>query len=86
MKLLVKPCNSLYGTASVPPSKSYTHRAVIIASLARGASTIHNPLLSEDTIASIEACRKIGALLDVHERQNKHRRRFSERPRHQKTQ
>jgi len=67
MKLLVKPCNSLYGTASVPPSKSYTHRAVIIASLARGASTIHNPLLSEDTIASIEACRKIGALLDVHE-------------------
>jgi 3-phosphoshikimate 1-carboxyvinyltransferase len=65
MKLRVAPSDGLNGTVTVPPSKSYTHRAVILGSLARGASTIRNPLLSEDTIASIEACRKIGAQIDV---------------------
>lgn len=65
MKLRVSPSDGLNGTVTVPPSKSYTHRAVIIASLAQGSSTLHNPLLSEDTIASIEACRKIGAQIEV---------------------
>ena len=65
MKLRVSPSDGLHGTVAVPPSKSYTHRAVILASLAKGASTIRNPLLSEDTLASIDACRKIGAQVDV---------------------
>ncbi len=65
MKLHVSSSDWLNGTVTVPPSKSYTHRAVIIASLAQGSSTLYNPLLSEDTIASIEACRKIGAQIEV---------------------
>lgn len=65
MILSVKPANKLDGEVSVPPSKSYTHRAIIISSLAKGTSTIENPLISHDTEASLDACRKIGAEIEV---------------------
>lgn len=45
----------------IPSSKSYTHRAYIMASLADGSSRILDPLLSEDTRATLEACRLLGA-------------------------
>ena len=45
----------LNGWVRIPPSKSYTHRAVLMASLASGDSTIWNPLSSRDTKATIEA-------------------------------
>ncbi len=60
----------LSGSVSVPPSKSYTHRAVLMASLAvarRGsdaASRIRNPLLSRDTSATMDACAAMGARLE----------------------
>ena len=45
-----------------PPNKSYTHRAVFIASLAGGGSSrIDNALLSADTAATVDACRAFGA-------------------------
>ncbi|MDE1763497.1 MAG: 3-phosphoshikimate 1-carboxyvinyltransferase [Thaumarchaeota archaeon] len=53
--------STLSGTISCPPNKSYTHRAVFLASLAKGSSTIRNVLLSRDTIATINACRIFGA-------------------------
>lgn len=49
------------GTIVAPPSKSVTHRAVALASLARGESIIENCLLSDDTRATIEACKSFGA-------------------------
>ncbi len=51
----------IYGTVDAPPSKSYTHRSTIIASLAKGTSTLYNPLEAEDTLASVHACQKFGA-------------------------
>jgi 3-phosphoshikimate 1-carboxyvinyltransferase len=48
-----------------PPSKSYTHRAVILASLATGESIIEEPLLSDDTIYTIDACRVLGADIEL---------------------
>ena len=51
----------LAGEVKAPPSKSYTHRAFMIALLARGESKIINPLLSSDTEATIEAARALGA-------------------------
>ena len=60
MKLTITP-SSVMGAVSAPPSKSYTHRAVILASLAGGTSTIDDPLLSDDTLYTIEACRSLGA-------------------------
>jgi len=61
MKLVVKKTNELNGKICAPPSKSHTHRAIILASLAAGTSTIKNPLLSEDCLATIKACKAIGA-------------------------
>jgi 3-phosphoshikimate 1-carboxyvinyltransferase len=51
----------LRGEVSAPPSKSYSHRAVILASLAAGESVIEEPLLSDDTLYTINACRYLGA-------------------------
>jgi 3-phosphoshikimate 1-carboxyvinyltransferase len=61
----------LSGSVSVPPSKSYTHRAVLMASLAtesRGkGSKIRNPLLSRDTNATVDACAAMGAKMERRE-------------------
>ncbi len=59
----------LAGSVSVPPSKSYTHRAVLMASLALGqkgskVSEIRNPLLSRDTNATVDACAAMGASIE----------------------
>lgn len=53
----------LEGNIKCPPSKSYTHRAIAIASLADGKSTISNPLLSRDTIATISGCKMFGIII-----------------------
>ncbi len=50
------------GVANPPPSKSYTHRAFIAASLSPH-SKLENPLLSADTLATINGCKKLGALV-----------------------
>ncbi len=59
MKLAIQK-SEIKGTVSAPPSKSYTHRAIAIASLSKKA-TIYNPLLSEDTKATIRASEAFGA-------------------------
>jgi len=53
--------SAVAGVVSAPPSKSYTHRAVILASLAAGETRIENPLTSDDTLYTIDACRFLGA-------------------------
>ncbi|RLG56948.1 MAG: 3-phosphoshikimate 1-carboxyvinyltransferase [Hadesarchaea archaeon] len=60
VQLKVEP-SKLSGEVTAPPSKSYTHRAFMIAALAQGESKIVNPLLSLDTEATIEAVRALGA-------------------------
>lgn len=52
--------SSVEGTVQAPPSKSETHRALFIASLASGRSGIHNPLFCDDTLATIGALEKLG--------------------------
>lgn len=58
--LIVSP-SKLSGEITAPPSKSYTHRAFMIALLAEGESVIKNPLISYDTMATIEAVKEMGA-------------------------
>jgi 3-phosphoshikimate 1-carboxyvinyltransferase len=48
------------GKIICPTNKSYTHRAIFLASLADGESTINNVLRSADTNATIEACKNFG--------------------------
>ena len=52
----------LNGEVLAPPSKSYTHRAVVMASLA-GQTIVKRPLLSADTAATIRACKALGAVI-----------------------
>lgn len=59
MKAKAEP-STLQGSLTAPPSKSYTHRAVILASLCNGVSAVTNPLLSGDTMATVDACRALG--------------------------
>ncbi len=49
------------GKITIPPSKSFAHRAVICAALAKGESHIRNIAYSQDIKATIECMRKLGA-------------------------
>lgn len=62
MDLNVEKVNFVDGTIKAPASKSYSHRAFIAAALAEGQSILRDPLYSEDTLATLEACEKLGAL------------------------
>lgn len=63
MKLISKP-SQLSGKVIIPASKSHTIRAVIIASMANGISRVMNPLLSEDGISALNACKTLGVRID----------------------
>ena len=53
------------GEIVCPSNKSYTHRAIFLASLAGSNSKVENVLFSADTNATIEACREFGAEIEV---------------------
>ena len=52
------------GEVYAPPSKSYTHRAILITSLGPGG-VVGRPLISADTKATIAACEAFGARIDL---------------------
>ena len=56
------------GNITCPTNKSYSHRAVFIASISEGKSTINNVLRSADTNSTIQACKNFGA--NIIEREN----------------
>ena len=45
----ITPTEKIIATVECPASKSYTNRALLIAALAKGVSTLRNPLFSDDT-------------------------------------
>lgn len=51
------------GSVRCPSSKSYSHRAIAIASLAARESTITNALLARDTLATLVGCQALGAVV-----------------------
>jgi len=50
---------------TAPPSKAHTLRALIIGSLAKGESKIHNPLLGEDQLNVIKSLKTLGIDIKV---------------------
>ncbi|MBA3750950.1 MAG: 3-phosphoshikimate 1-carboxyvinyltransferase [Nitrosopumilus sp.] len=54
----------LSGTITCPPSKSYSHRAIIISSLSNGISNLENVLFSRDTVATINCCKILGISIE----------------------
>ena len=57
--------SKISGIVSCPANKSYTHRAIFLAALAGKNSRVDNILLSADTIATIDACKKFGAEIEI---------------------
>ena len=62
MNIRISPSH-VRGTARAPPSKSYTHRAILAAGYADGA-TVRNPLFSADTAATARAVEAYGGTAD----------------------
>lgn len=56
--------SKLKGSVKIPPSKSMAHRAVICASLGDGISNISNIDLSDDIVATINAMKSLGAIIE----------------------
>ena len=52
--------SKLNGRITCPANKSYTHRAIFLAALSDGKSIVRRILRSNDTIATISACRGFG--------------------------
>ena len=48
---------------TAPPSKSISHRAIFLASLAKGESKINNTLKSDDINISLTVCKDLGAII-----------------------
>ncbi|MFB0550942.1 MAG: 3-phosphoshikimate 1-carboxyvinyltransferase [Nitrososphaeria archaeon] len=59
--LVVKETAHLGGTIRAPSSKSLTHREFVAAALSDGRSEIRKALICDDTLATVEACRMLGA-------------------------
>ncbi|MGD0464354.1 MAG: 3-phosphoshikimate 1-carboxyvinyltransferase [Tepidisphaeraceae bacterium] len=66
--LTIEPVTRAFSATITPPgSKSMTNRALILAALAAGRSTLTNILLADDTRVMLEALRQLGFELDVNE-------------------
>ncbi len=59
--------SALSHTMQVPGSKSHTIRAVLLATLAEGTSTIFNPLASGDGQSALNAAKSFGAEVQVYD-------------------
>ena len=55
------------GKVSPPPSKSHTHRAIIMSALSDGRCEVSSPLISFDTRATMDAVRAMGAVVTERE-------------------
>lgn len=63
--LLTTEQSRLSGQVTIPGSKSHTIRAVAIAALAEGTSTIRRPLISNDALSAAESYSALGAEIDT---------------------
>ncbi len=61
MNLSVRRSEHLHGDVHIPPNKSHSFRALVMAALAEGTSHIHSPLTSSDWMRGTEAMEMFGA-------------------------
>jgi 3-phosphoshikimate 1-carboxyvinyltransferase len=60
----IKPIDRCDASVTIPGSKSFTHRALILSALAGGESALIHGLRSEDTEFTVRALREFGIPLD----------------------
>jgi 3-phosphoshikimate 1-carboxyvinyltransferase len=61
----IDPLGNLDASVPIPGSKSFTQRALVVASLAEGKSLLQNALLAEDSIYLMEALKDLGAQICI---------------------
>lgn len=61
MKVEIEKSTAI-GTVIAPPSKSYLHRMIISASLAKGKSIISNVSYSQDILATLDCAKALWVL------------------------
>ena len=66
MDLIVGRSNALAGAIKIPPNKSFSFRALIMAGLAQGSSKIVGPAVSHDWMLGTEALEMFGAEVHPH--------------------
>jgi 3-phosphoshikimate 1-carboxyvinyltransferase len=64
MKKIIKKIREVSLDVTAPPSKSYTHRALIAGALGKGRTVVTNPLDAEDTRLTLAALRTLGVQAD----------------------
>ncbi len=64
MKKTIKKSREVDLAVAAPPSKSYTHRALIAGALGKGRTVVQNPLDAEDTRLTLAALRTLGVQAD----------------------
>ncbi len=70
-QLEIRPVEPFDVRLRVPGSKSLTNRALLLAALAEGTSTLHDPLLADDTRRMLTALQTLG--FDVQHDEQKQR-------------
>jgi 3-phosphoshikimate 1-carboxyvinyltransferase len=65
--VVIKGSQRLSGEVCAPASKAYTHRMLIAALLSDGVTKIFNPLVSNDTEATLQAIEAFGAKIKLQE-------------------
>ncbi|WAI01932.1 3-phosphoshikimate 1-carboxyvinyltransferase [Methanogenium organophilum] len=65
MSLHLPAVSGIDGCIAAPPSKSFTHRALIAAACADGRSVISRPLHAEDAGVTVSALRQLGAEISL---------------------
>ncbi|MFD1261185.1 bifunctional prephenate dehydrogenase/3-phosphoshikimate 1-carboxyvinyltransferase [Entomomonas asaccharolytica] len=61
---IAKPVKQLSGQLQVPGDKSISHRSIIFGSLAEGVTTVDGFLEGEDALATLQAFRDMGVIIE----------------------
>lgn len=63
----ITPIKGIQGTITVAPDKSISHRAIMLASIAKGESLVSNYLMGEDCLSTIDCFKKLGVSIEIKE-------------------
>ncbi|PVZ16433.1 3-phosphoshikimate 1-carboxyvinyltransferase [Pseudomonas sp. URIL14HWK12:I9] len=61
---VIRPSGALHGEVQVPGDKSISHRAILLGSIAQGSSVVEGLLEGEDTLATLQALRDMGVVIE----------------------
>lgn len=64
-QIKIKPKGPIKGELNILPDKSISHRAVMLSAIAKGTSRIENFLFAQDTLATVNAFRNLGIVIET---------------------